>query len=632
MKIFGSLALTLALGAIPAHAAGAEGGVGTVSTSGTAGFSGAGTMGSTLPLPKGYSISSLGTLYRDAKVGVVKTATVNTTFDVVLFTEGGHKYAAQYVATSSADLVNHLLDDNVNVTVSTATTLGTGGQDSGALWQPLLIISMALLSGLFIYRRRAKKGPFGLNPRRRVAERAGVHDAVGSGVADVPTTTFNDVAGVDEAVEDLREFVAFLQEPERFARVGAKRPKGALMVGPPGTGKTLLARAVAGEAGVPFYSASGSDFVEMYVGVGPKRIRELFARAKKSERAIVFIDEIDAVARRRTGGAHQASDAERDSTLIALLNEMDGFRDSGVIVLAATNRPDVLDPAIMRPGRLDRRVEVPHPDRRGREKILRVHSATRPLASDVDLESVARRTSGMSGADMANIVNEAAIAAARDNATEVTSAHFDSAIMTVLMGRARHSALVSDNDRAVTAWHEAGHTVCAYLQEAADPPVSVSIVPRGPAGGVTAMSEGDDYFLSRSKAAARLVTALGGRCGEELLVGADYTQGAHGDLQTATNLAGAMVMTYAMTAAGLTFRDATSAKSKEVEAAIEDLLVRAHEEASRILGEHEDFVRVVAEELLREDTLQREDLDRLYAQVGSPKQVGSEETLRAFYQ
>jgi cell division protease FtsH len=424
---------------------------------------------------------------------------------------------------------------------------------------------------------------------------------------DLPSTRFSDVAGAEEAVADLRELVDFLSEPERFRRLGATVPKGALLVGPPGTGKTLLARAVAGEAGVPFFSASGSDFVEMYVGVGAKRVRELFAKAGKAERAIVFIDEVDALARTRSGGESQASNIEQEGTLVALLTALDGFADRGsVIVLAATNRPDILDPALTRPGRLDRKIEVPNPDRRGRESILSVHGRSKPLASDVDLTSVARRTPGFSGAQMAAVVNEAALEAVRRDLEQVDASCFDHAVATIAMGRARTSAMVTQHDRRIAAWHEAGHTIAALLLPHADDPVQVTIVPRGPAGGVTWMSGNDDVFLGRRRALSQMVVSLAGRAGEEALLDGEYTQGAAGDLQSATQTALNLVTQYGMSRLGYMVRSdgvLQAGGMREVNVVVEELLAEAHAKATQLIHVHRSLLDVVAEALLDVETL-----------------------------
>jgi cell division protease FtsH len=433
--------------------------------------------------------------------------------------------------------------------------------------------------------------------------------------ATVPETRFSHVAGCDEAKAELLELVMFLKEPERFTRTGATAPKGALLTGPPGTGKTLLARAVAGESGVPMFTAAGSDFVEKYVGVGAQRIRALFAAARKHERAIIFIDEVDAVARRR-GGDGETAHIESETTLIALLSEMDGFHTSNVIVIAATNRADMLDPAITRPGRLDRKVEVPNPDRRGREQILAVHTMGKPIADGVDFTALARRTPGFSGAQLGALVNEACVDAVRRDLAEVTAECFEHAVATIAMGRARTSALVTDHDREVTAWHESGHTLAAYLQEQADDPVQVTIIPRGPAGGVTWMSGNDDQFLPRRKAHAQLVTAMAGRAAEEILLDGEFTQGAAGDLQSATELATSMATRYGMTSLGYQFRRGGSAPAQEVRDVVEELLGGAHTAATKLLGEHKAFLAAVAAELLVEETLTLADVHRIATGLG----------------
>lgn len=462
----------------------------------------------------------------------------------------------------------------------------------------LLLIALLLY---WIVRLLRNRGIIGT--RKKVAQ-----------VAETPSTRFTDVAGCDEAIEDMKELVDFLKNPEKFEKTGAHAPRGALLVGPPGTGKTLLARAVAGEAGVPFYSAAGSDFVEMYVGVGAKRIRELFNKAKQHEEgAIIFIDEIDAVGRARASGVQSAGNTEGENTLNALLVEMDGFTSSKVIVLGATNRDDMLDAALTRPGRLDRKIQVPLPDRVGRFKILQVHAAGKPFEANVDWDLVARRTPGMSGAELASVVNEACLVAARADRDEVTNKDLDAAIATVAMGKPRTSAIVSPHDRLVTAWHEAGHTVAAMVLPDADDPVSVSIIPRGPAGGVTWMSQGDDIFLTRKRAFARLVVAMGGRAAEELLLDGEFTSGPHGDLTAATQTALAMVTQYGMTDMGLMVRSegflSTGAKlTDDTVTEVEKLLADALDVARKTLKSHKELLNLIVEGLLEYDTLTQEDL------------------------
>ena len=485
---------------------------------------------------------------------------------------------------------------------SQATTTETA-QPSSPTSVFSIIINLLLLGLIFYWIVRILKTRGVIGNKKKITE-----------VATAPDTRFSDVAGCDEAIEEMKELVDFLKYPEKFANSGAIAPKGALLVGPPGTGKTLLARAVAGEAGVPFYSAAGSDFVEMYVGVGAKRIRELFAKAKKHEEgAIIFIDEIDAVGRARSSRTDTSNNTEGENTLNALLVEMDGFDKSNVIVLGATNREDMLDKALTRPGRLDRKIQVPLPDRVGRFKILQVHAQGKPFAENADWDLAARRTPGMSGAELASIVNEACLVAAREDRSSVTNKDIDAAIATVAMGKPRTSAIVSEHDRLVTAWHEGGHTVIAMVMPDADDPVSVSIIPRGPAGGVTWMSQGDDIFLTRRRAFARLVVAMGGRAAEELLLDGEFTSGPHGDLSAATQTALAMVTQYGMTDMGLMVRSegflSTGAKlTDDTVVAVEKLLAEALSVARKTLAAHRVLLDHIVEALLEYDTLTQEDL------------------------
>ena len=441
-----------------------------------------------------------------------------------------------------------------------------------------------------------------------------------TGPVDIPSTRFADVAGVDSALEDLQEVVDFLRHPERYDRTGATRPRGFLLVGPPGTGKTLLARAVAGEAGIPFYAITGADFVELFAGLGASRVRDLFAKAREQGKAIIFIDEIDAVGKVRGRGIQTGANDERENTLNALLVELDGFsRNDGIVILGATNRPDVLDPALLRPGRFDRQITVPAPDRGGRRKILELYAHKRPFDSGIDWDSLSKRTAGMTGAQLEQLINEAALVAARNDSATIRAEHLEAALQTTMLGRERRGAVTTDRDRRIVAWHEAGHAVAALLTDNAEDPVQVSIVPRGNAGGVTWMEGGEHEFMTKSQAIAMLEVAMAGRAAEELLLDGDYTQGAHGDLATSTQLATTMIARYGMGARMLT-RDedqlmmdgpARQEIDQEAAALIEGALGRTRE----LLGRNREFLQAVAEELLEEENLALSDLQRIRTEV-----------------
>ncbi|MBB2924891.1 AAA family ATPase [Cellulomonas cellasea] len=541
--------------------------------------------------------------------GDVTAATLDDgTSTVTLDLAGGAATQTRFPADYADELTQTLVDADVALDTTDGTDQGPVAEAALRVFPVVLVLGL-----LFLLVRVLNPGMLGATKKK----------ALTSG--EVPTVTFADVAGADEAVDQLREMVQFLRDPARFEAVGATRPRGALLVGPPGTGKTLLARAVAGEAGVPFFALAGSDFVETYVGVGARRVRDLFAEARKAERAIIFIDEIDAVGRARSGKGSNGNDGERENTLISLLNEMDGFGGSQIVVLAATNRADILDAALTRPGRLDREVHVPNPDRRGRTLILEVHGRTRPLADDVDLVQVARQTPGMSGADLAQVVNEACMEAARRGQPFVDAACFQGAIATVALGRARTSALVTEFDRRITAWHEAGHTIAAALLPDADDPVSVTIVPRGPAGGVTWMSGSDDIFLPRKKALAQLIVAMAGRAAEERLLDGEFTQGASGDLQSATSLATSMVTQYGMTGFGYAQLDADTLRvggevAARAHAHVDALLQDAHATATALLAEHAELLEAVADALLLDETLDGPQVFALVAEHSAPAQ------------
>ena len=425
---------------------------------------------------------------------------------------------------------------------------------------------------------------------------------------------FSDVAGAEEEKEELKEIVEFLKHPKKYTDVGAKIPRGVLLVGPPGTGKTLFAKAVAGEANVPFFSISGSDFVEMYVGVGASRVRDLFETAKKNVPCIIFIDEIDAVGRQRGAGLGGGND-EREQTLNQLLVQMDGFAtNEGIIVMAATNRADILDPALMRPGRFDRQIYVNPPDVRGREAIFRVHARNKPLASDVDFKVLARITAGFTGADIANVLNEAAILCARDNRTKINMEDIDEAINKVAMGPAKKSRLVTEYDKRITAYHESGHAIVRQLLPTGQSVHLVTIVPRGNAGGFTFYKpDNDSGFVSKKQYEADIASAMGGRAAEQLVIG-DITQGAMGDIQQATNIARNMVTRFGMSDLGpvcyessqevfigrdyqhtLNYSDDTASK---IDAAVAQIIDKGYDTAYKLLEENKDLLGVKAEILV----------------------------------
>ncbi|WP_430397710.1 ATP-dependent zinc metalloprotease FtsH [Ferrovibrio sp.] len=486
-------------------------------------------------------------------------------------------------------------------------------------WFPML-----LLIGVWIFFMRqmqsggGKAMGFGKSKARLLTERHG-------------RVTFEDVAGIEEAKTELEEIVEFLRDPQKFQRLGGKIPKGCLLVGPPGTGKTLLARAIAGEANVPFFTISGSDFVEMFVGVGASRVRDMFEQAKKNAPCIIFIDEIDAVGRHRGAGLGGGND-EREQTLNQLLVEMDGFEaNEGVILIAATNRPDVLDPALLRPGRFDRQIVVPNPDILGREKILRVHMRKVPLAPDVDPKIVARGTPGFSGADLANLVNEAALLAARKNKRVVTMADFEAAKDKVMMGAERRSMVMGDEEKRLTAFHEAGHALVSLFMPKCDPLHKVTIIPRGRALGVTmSLPEKDRLSVSKLELESRLAMMFGGRIAEEIVFGREnVTTGASNDIQQATGLARRMVTEWGMSdkLGRLRYSDneeevflghsvtqrknVSDATAKLIDEEVRRIIDEAEQNALRILTEHRDDLEKVSLALLEYETLSGDEVKAL---------------------
>lgn len=442
---------------------------------------------------------------------------------------------------------------------------------------------------------------------------------------------FKDVAGADEEKQELVEVVEFLKDPRKFAALGARIPKGVLLVGPPGTGKTLLARAVAGEAGVPFFSISGSDFVEMFVGVGASRVRDLFENAKKNAPCIIFIDEIDAVGRQRGAGLGGGHD-EREQTLNQLLVEMDGFgANEGIIIVAATNRPDILDPALLRPGRFDRQITVDRPDVKGREAVLGVHAKNKPLAENVNLKTIALRTPGFSGADLENLLNEAALVAARADQKVITADDIDEAIDRVIAGPAKRSRVISEKERKIVAYHEAGHTIIGVVLDEADMVHKVTIVPRGQAGGYAVMLPKEDrYFMTKPELLDKITGLLGGRVAEEIVLG-DVSTGAHNDFQRATNIARKMVTEYGMSeklgpmqfghaSGGQVFlgrdinneQNYSDAIAHEIDMEIQRIILECYEKAKKILTDYSEQHHLIAKTLLEIETLDAEQIRHLF--------------------
>ena len=502
---------------------------------------------------------------------------------------------------------------------------------------PVLMVAAAGVFLFVIFRQRAAAsgGPPGANRFGHARTRT---------LSDQSKpVTFNDVAGAEEEKGELQEIVEFLRDPERFTALGARIPKGVLLVGPPGTGKTLIAKAVAGEAGVHFLSISGSDFVELYVGVGASRVRDLFEQAKKEAPAIVFIDEIDAVGRRRGAGLGGGHD-EREQTLNQLLVEMDGFgSNEGVIVLAATNRQDILDPALLRPGRFDRQIYVGLPDIRGREAILKVHAKRKPLAEDVSLTQVAQATAGFTGADLANLLNEAALLAARQHSQFITAAHLHEAMLKVIAGPEKKSRVVTDHARRLTAYHEAGHAVVIHQLPTQDPVHQITIIPRGPAGGMTiSLPTEDKAYLSKKELEERIAVCLGGRVAEELVL-QDVSTGASSDIQKASEIARAMVTKYGMSeklgaiaygsesdeiflgrsmAQARTYSEEVAA---QIDQEVKDIVDRAHARCRDILTQHRHQLDITARYLLDHETMDAQTFDHVFTQPDDPELAGYQE-------
>ena len=579
----------------------------------------------------GYEQVSTSTALTQLANGNVTSATINDkeqTLDLDLKSavEGSTKVSASYPAGAADDVFAAVRGAGANDGAGT-TSFDTNVTQDNLLVSLLVsflpfVLLLLLLFWLFNSMQGGGRGvmAFGKSKAKVVSK-------------DTPKTTFSDVAGADEAIEELQEIKDFLQNPVKYQAIGAKIPKGVLLFGPPGTGKTLLARAVAGEAGVPFYSISGSDFVEMFVGVGASRVRDLFEQAKTNAPAIIIIDEIDAVGRHRGAGMGGGHD-EREQTLNQMLVEMDGFDvRGGVIMIAATNRPDILDPALLRPGRFDRQIAVDRPDLLGRVAVLKVHATGKPLAPDVDLETVARRTPGFTGADLANVLNEAALLTARHGGTTIDDATLEEAIDRVIAGPERKTRAMSDKEKKVTAYHEGGHALVAHALPNLDPVHKVTILPRGRSLGHTLVLPTEDrYNQTRSEMIDTLAYALGGRAAEELVFH-EPTTGAGNDIEKATSLARSMVTQYGMSAKlgavkyGSTDSepflgrdmgsrpDYSDAVAADIDSEVRALIEAAHDEAWEILVEYRDTLDRLVLELLDKETLSREDMDRICAGV-----------------
>ena len=554
----------------------------------------------------------------------LKQVTLTDGDQIIRITDKNDKqYRSYWVGDQSQELIKKLDERVADKTVDE----WKGENPGPSVWKSLLInvVPFLIILALFIWMINAAQGMGG---------RGGVMGFGKSkakvGAKDTPKTTFADVAGCQEAIEELQEIREFLAESDKFRRVGAKVPKGVLLYGPPGTGKTLLARAVAGEAEVPFFSISGSDFVEMFVGVGASRVRDLFEQAKEASPAIIFIDEIDAVGRHRGAGMGGGHD-EREQTLNQLLVEMDGFDvNTNVILIAATNRPDVLDPALLRPGRFDRQIAVEAPDMEGRLKILQVHAKGKPMANDVDLTSIARRTPGMTGADLANVLNEAALLTARENLPVIGNAELDEAIDRVIAGPQKKTRIMNEHERLVTAYHEGGHALVAAAMPGTDPVQKITILPRGRALGYTmVMPDADKYSQTRGELLDSMAYMMGGRAAEELIFH-DPSTGASNDIEKATKVARAMVTQYGLSAAigtvqlgsgdsepflGMTAgqqRDYSDVTAKIVDDEVRELLENAHQEAFDCLIANRGVLDELVRQLFRKETLGKQEVEEIF--------------------
>ncbi len=562
-----------------------------------------------------------GNLVTQIKQGQVQSANFNQKNDTVsvVLTNGGGKYSTGYPNDALRTLTSDIIAKEGPQAVAVQ------GESSSA-WASILIylLPFVLMIGLwFLLVNQVQGGgskvmSFGKSRAKRMA-------------VDSPKITFRDVAGVDEAVEELHEIKEFLENPKKFQALGARIPKGVLLYGPPGTGKTLLARAVAGEAGVPFFSISGSDFVEMFVGVGASRVRDLFEQAKQNSPCIIFMDEIDAVGRHRGAGMGGGHD-EREQTLNQLLVEMDGFEmKDNIILIAATNRPDILDPALLRPGRFDRQIVVDRPDRGGRKKILEVHTRGKPLAREIDVDVLAGQTPGFTGADLSNLVNEAALLAARNGKREITQTELEEGIMRVIAGPEKKTRVMSEGERRITAYHEMGHAIVGHFLPHSDPIHKISVISRGQALGYTISLPGEDKFLTtRAELLDTMAMTLGGRAAEEIVFG-EITTGASNDLEKVTATAKQMVMRFGMSEKlgprvfghdhgqpflGREFSsepDYSDDVAREIDAEIRQIVEGAHTQALSILGQHRESLAQISEILITRETIEADQFEALLA-------------------
>ena len=530
-----------------------------------------------------------------------------------------------FVSYIPSQLINSLIEENPNQNVSVSFEAPSTNSTWIPIVLPCILFAGVVLIFMFVMSQQSQGGGggrgvmnFGKNKAKMVTP-------------DSQSVTFDDVAGADEEKAELEEIVEFLKVPAKYIQMGARIPKGVLLVGPPGTGKTLLAKAIAGEAGVPFFSISGSDFVEMFVGVGASRVRSMFEEAKKNSPCLIFIDEIDAVGRQRGAGLGGGHD-EREQTLNQLLVEMDGFGvNEGIVMIAATNRPDILDPALLRPGRFDRQIVVGAPDVKGREEILKVHTKNKPLESDVDLKILAKRTPGFCGADIENLTNEAALLAVRKNKKSISMDEMEEAITRVIAGPEKKSKVITEKDKKLTAYHEAGHAIVMKLLPNCDPVHEISIVPRGRAGGYTMhLPEEDTSYTSKSKLKDEMVGLLGGRAAEQLILG-DISTGAKNDIDRASHIAKSMVMEYGMSEKIGTIsygsghdevflgrdlgknRDFSEEVGAEIDKEIKRFIDEAYEKANKLLKSNVDKLHAVAEALIEKEKLSGEEFEEIFA-------------------